>query len=47
MKTMAKSKEFMQDRTPTFLSEFSPALIVVGVMAVFGFGGPMLVSLFG
>jgi hypothetical protein len=28
------------------ISKFAPAVFVVGVMALFGFGGPALVSLF-
>ena len=28
------------------VSKFGPAIVVFGVMALFGFGGPALVSLF-
>lgn len=44
VKVISRVSEEVQDFF--MISRFGPAIFVVGVMALFGFGGPALVSLF-
>ena len=44
VKAISAAAEEVQDFF--MVSKFGPALFVVGVVALFGFGGPALVSLF-
>lgn len=45
---MVKAVRVISEEVVDFfiVSKFGPAVFVVGVMALFGFGGPALVSLF-